>query len=307
MDDFVFNDEAQENSHGFVLLNGGGRFERFRANPVMLLQHDPGKVIGAWKDLRQDGGRLIATPIYDEEDPEALACKRKVEKNFLKGCSPGIIINAIEVRTTPDGREQLTVTDWTLCEGSIVSIPSNAGALKLYNQQGEAIPDNEVKLSINELLKTNTKKMEVIQLSVAALTALGLSNGADSTAISAAITALSAAKETAEKEVEKYKKEKVDNLVDLAIKEGRITADAKADFTALATANFDLAKRTIAAIPAREMLSGKITNTSAGGVGIPSDREKWTYLEWAKKDPAGLQKLKVDNPTAFEELKKRIK
>ena len=233
MDDFVFNDEAQENSHGFVLLNGGGRFERFRANPVMLLQHDPGKVIGAWKDLRQDGGRLIATPIYDEEDPEALACKRKVEKNFLKGCSPGIIINAIEVRTTPDGREQLTVTDWTLCEGSIVSIPSNAGALKLYNQQGEAIPDNEVKLSINELLKTNTKKMEVIQLSVAALTALGLSNGADSTAISAAITALSAAKETAEKEVEKYKKEKVDNLVDLAIKEGRITADATVSYTHL--------------------------------------------------------------------------
>lgn len=149
--------------------------------------------------------------------------------------------------------------------------------------------------------------MEVIQLSVAALTALGLSNGADSTAISAAITALSAAKETAEKEVEKYKKEKVDNLVALAIKEGRITADAKADFTALATDNFALAKRTIAAIPARETLSGKITNTSAGSTGIPSDREKWTYLEWAKKDPTGLQRLKVDNPTAFEELKKRIK
>lgn len=307
MDDFVFNDEAQENSHGFVLLNGGGRFERFRSNPVMLLQHDPGKLIGAWKDLRIEGGRLIASPIYDDEDPEALACKRKVEKNFLKGCSPGIIINAIEVRTSPEGKELLTVTDWTLCEGSIVSIPSNAGALKLYNQQGEAIPDNEVKLSINELLKTNTKKMEVIQLSVAALTALGLTAGADSNAISTAITALSAAKVEVDKEVEKYKKEKVDNLVSLAIGEGRITADAKADFTALATTNFDLAKRTITAIPVRETLSGKITNTSTGGNGIPADREKWTYLEWAKKDTAGLQKLKVDNPTAFEELKKRIK
>lgn len=149
--------------------------------------------------------------------------------------------------------------------------------------------------------------MEGIQLSVEALTALGLANSTDGNAISAAITALSAAKETAEKEIEKYKKEKVDNLIQMAIKEGRITADVKDDFTTLATTNYELAKRTIAAIPAREILTAKITNSSIRGNGIPSDREKWTYLEWAKKDPTGLQKLKTENPTAFEDLKKRIK
>ena len=35
-DEYALNDESVVNSHGFVLLNAAGRFERYNANPVML-------------------------------------------------------------------------------------------------------------------------------------------------------------------------------------------------------------------------------------------------------------------------------
>lgn len=45
-DEYVLNDESVVNSHGFVLLNSAGRFERYNANPVMLFNHDGANLIG---------------------------------------------------------------------------------------------------------------------------------------------------------------------------------------------------------------------------------------------------------------------
>ncbi|MGM9864280.1 MAG: HK97 family phage prohead protease, partial [Lepagella sp.] len=123
--EYILNDEGVVNSHGFVLLNAAGRFDRYNANPVMLFNHESGSIIGQMKGIRIDGTRLIGQAEFDEEDPLGLKCKRQAKKGILRGCSPGIIINAVEMRIGPDGEERLTVTDWELLETSLVGVPSN--------------------------------------------------------------------------------------------------------------------------------------------------------------------------------------
>ena len=138
--------------------------------------------------------RAIGKAVYDEEDTLGAKCKRQAKKGFLKGCSPGIIINAVELRTLPNGEERVTVTDWELCEVSLVSVPSNRNALRLYTKQGDIIPDDRVKLSVEALLninKPNNNEMDKIILTAEAYIALGLkSNEADGKSISAAIMEL---------------------------------------------------------------------------------------------------------------------
>ena len=308
MNDYILNDESVVNSHGFVLLNAAGRFERFNANPVMLFNHEADKLIGQMTGLRVEGTKLIGTPVYDEEDALAAKCKRQGEKGFLKGCSPGIMIYAVELRTNPDGEERITVTDWELCEVSLVSVPSNRNALRLYNAQGEVIPDDQIRLSIESLLHLNKQdEMDKIILTAEAYAALGLkSNEADGKAISAAIMELKARVEKAEKDLNDQHKAQAEALVELAIKDGRITADKKEQFIKLALADFDMAKTTLEAIPTRESLAGKVTH-GTGKATSTKDRAEWTYLRWAKEDPEGLKRLKETDPEAFEDLKKRIK
>lgn len=309
-DEYVLNDESVVNSHGFVLLNSAGRFERYNANPVMLFNHDGASLIGQMTELRMEGTRLIGKAVYDEEDALGAKCKRQAKKGILKGCSPGIIINAVELRTLPGGEERVTVTDWEMCEVSLVSVPSNRNALRLYTKQGEIIPDDQVRLSVEALLNVNKPKnneMDKIILTAEAYIALGLkSSEADGKLISAAIMELQARAERAETELDKQRKLKATELVALAIKEGRITADKKESFEKLALADYDMAKTTLEAIPARESLSAKVTH-GTGKTGVADERKDWTYLRWAKEDPEGLKNLKATDPEAFEELKKRIK
>ncbi len=307
MNEYVLNDESVVNSHGFVLLNAAGRFERYNANPVMLFNHEPDKLIGQMTELRIEGSKLIGKPVFDDEDGLAAKCKRQGEKGFLKGCSPGIIMYAVELRTMPDGEERITVTDWELCETSLVSVPSNRNALRLYNARGEAIPDDQVRLSIESLLNLNNKtEMDKIILTAEAYAALGLKSAeADGKAISAAIMELQTRVEKAEKELEEQKKSKANELVDLAIKDGRITADKRDQFIKLALADYDMARTTLESIPAKVTLADKVTRST--GKAAPAGREDWTYLRWAKEDPEGLRQLKATDPEAFEELKKRIK
>lgn len=275
-DEYALNDESVVNSHGFVLLNAGGRFERYNENPVMLFNHESASLIGQMTALRVEGTRLIGKAVYDEEDTLGAKCKRQAKKGFLKGCSPGIIIHAVELRTLPNGEERVTVTDWELCEVSLVSVPSNRNALRLYTKQGDIIPDDRVELSVEALLninKPNNNEMDKIILTAEAYIALGLkSNEADGKSISAAIMELQSRAEKAEKELDNHRKLKATELVALAVKEGRITADKKESFERLALNDYDMAKTTLEAIPAKESLSAKVTH-STGRTAVADGRK----------------------------------
>ncbi len=322
---FILNDETKKNSHGFYLVNAGGRFERFNENPVMLNMHDLNCLIGKWLNLRTEGNLLIADPEFDEGDPEAVKVKGKVERGYLKGASVGIIINAAEWRTNPTTEvEELFVTDWELFEVSLVSVPSNAGALtlKIYDGQCRAISEDHIRGHIEEIVKLslsekNTKTIKnesemEIKLTAEALVALGVKEGADGTAISAAVLKMKKDLETAtgdlatEKEKTlKAKKAQAEGLVDLAVKAGKIPADRKEQFVKLALADYDTAKATLEAIPEKQSLGAQI-KTVVGGDAVPEGRENWTLLKWMKEDMAGLNRLKAETPDVYEEIKKRV-
>lgn len=319
---FIFNDQTKKNSHGFYLLNGGGRFERFAEYAPMLDNHDLDRLIGRWENLRVEGPLLIADPVFDEGTALGAERKGQVERGFLRGASPGIIILRAEYRSNIAGGEDLYVTEWELFEGSVTSVPSNAGAITLnvYTADGRRVEDNDVRLHVDNIVKlcvadhpqgriANTDQMEKITLSAEAYVALGIKEDTDAAALSRAVVTLAAQcrqhEETAErlrKDIEAARRKSAEELVDLAIDEGKIGAPVREKYVELAMKDYDLVAETLKAIPSKVSLSGAVSKIA--GTVIPSDRERWTYLHWLKEDPAGLAKIKAEHPDAFEQIRK---
>lgn len=322
---FTLNDETKKNSHGFYLLNSGGNLERFLDNPVMLDNHDMDRLIGRWANPRVEGSLLVADPDFDEGTDLGAERKGQVERGYLKGASPGIVILAAEWRSNPaTGEEALYVTEWELFEGSTTPVPSNAGAitLRIYGADRQPIADKDIRLHIENIVKLSaeskepgtikiTDHMEKITLTAEALVALGIPESADSTAVSAAIMKLRSDLKTKDERVTALEtaartqaEKAATDMVELAVKEGRITADKKAEWVALAMEKPDMAKAALAAIPAKESLSKKIETLTVGD--IPEDRKGWTALAWMKKDPQGWTKLCAENPTLAEQIKAKV-
>ncbi len=304
--DFILNDETVINSHGFMLMNAGGRLDRFKANPVMLFGHDANNVLGAWENLRVTGNQMKAASKFDLQDADVAKIAGKVERGFIKGGSMGIIIHKAELKQVGNDYVPI-VTDWTLLESSVVSIPSNEAALSLavYNEKGEALSVEQVKLNLSALTKTK-HKMDKIVLTAPAYAALGIDSSADGANLSTAIVALHTRAEKAEKELTDGRKTAAEALVDNAIKEGRLTADRRDSFVKMAITDHRQASDIIAALPAKQSLAAGLQPSSpntATLAGIPAGRENWNYMQWLKEDNKGLLKLKAEYPETFAELK----
>lgn len=309
--DFIINDESILNTHGFIVQNDGGRLERFKSNPVMLYGHKSDFVIGRWQELNLKGKQIISTPDFDIEDAEALKIKGKVDRGFIKGASMGIIIHAAELRKIGD--EYVTVvTDWTLLEVSIVSIPSNEAAISLmvYDEKGAQLSTGEIKLNLGALTnhsKNNkTETMNGTPLTASAYTALGIQSTADSAQISEAIDKLKRKSDDAISKLKAIEEKEALALVDTAIEKGKITADRKDAFLNLAVDNYEHAKSILDAIPEKQSLATdvKVDAPNRGELaGIPNDRTDWNYLDWLEKDNKGLAKLRAKHPETFKSLK----
>lgn len=319
MPPFVFNDETVVNSYGFMVLNAGGKFERFRENPVMLHLHSQELLTGRWQNLRVEGTKLVADPVFDEEDSYAKNIKGKVDRGVLRGASMGILPLSAELKDIPGKGLVPVVTEWELLEGSTVPVPSNSMSLRLYDREGKVLSGlEEVKLSIDSITKGQPKlpiKMEKIILSAEVAVILGIGSESNVEAINSAVLKLSAekkdlqskfdamklAKEAAETKLSDQVKLQATTLVDKAIAEGRLTADKKDHFVKLATDDFKQAEAIISAIPAKQNLSGQMK--PAGGGSTPESREGWDFMKWSKEDPKGLQLMATQDPTAFEALR----
>lgn len=318
---FIFNDETKKNSHGFFLLNGGGHFERFLSYPVMLDNHDLNRLVGKWDNLHVDGPLLVADPVFDEGIALGAERRGQVERGFLRGASPGIVILQAEYRTNPAGGDDLYVTEWELFEGSVTSVPSNAGAvtLRIYTGDGHLIENSDVPGHVDKIVKLCAKSsqtgnstinpMEKHTLSAEAYVALGINQDADASAMSKAVVALAAERSTykekaefLQQEIDAERKKRAEEMVNLAVEQGRIGANAREKYVALAMKDYDLVAETLQAIPEKVSLSAAITKIS--GSVIPVERQNWTHLRWLKEDPKGLAKIKAENPDAFEAIRK---
>lgn len=141
---FVLSDGSTINSKGYRIDINGLDISRFATNPIMLYEHNPEKVIGRWLDIHKDSQKLTAIPEFDTEDTEALHVSGKVERGFLKGASIGLIVYDMDMI---DGVDVVTRSE--LFEASIVSVPADSGAVRLYNENRECLSIDKLKLSIN--------------------------------------------------------------------------------------------------------------------------------------------------------------
>lgn len=317
---FILNDETKQNSYGFKIKTNGISLERFSMNPVMLDGHNPSNlsVIGQWKDIKTENGNLSADTDFDTEDEYAKVIAGKVERGVIKGCSMGVSFKRENLNY--DGGE-LILTECELLEASIVAIPSNANALRLY-ADGELLSETDVKeLCLNIAQNSNKNKfnpldMKKIQLSQPAFIALGFAQTtteATPEEINQAVLGLQKAKEDAEVKlklseekvnafVEKEKATKaktITEMVDLAVKQGQITADKKQTFIDLANQNFDLAKSTIEAMPKKQNFNVGV-QTPAGTNAI-SNMEEFQKLSISEQ-----LAFKNANPQGYQDLLKTI-
>ena len=153
---FIISDESV-NADGFVIQTKGIRTERFKKNPVMLYMHAREKgVIGRWDNIRTEGSQLIADAVFDENNPLGKEVKERVDGGFLRSASIGLsVLNYERI----DGVD--TVTDCELTEVSIVDIPSNRNAVKLFDKRGlivlslkeSADGDKDLRTQLIEVLK----------------------------------------------------------------------------------------------------------------------------------------------------------
>lgn len=144
---FLVSDETV-NSHGFRILTDGIDTERFDKNPIMLYMHEVPTIIGRWENLQKKNGQLFADAVFDEADPFSKEIMGKVERGFLKATSLGIRHSADNLLKDDQGDY---LKQCELVEISIVAIPSNGNALKLYTDSFET-----VQLKLNQLSEVNS-------------------------------------------------------------------------------------------------------------------------------------------------------
>lgn len=313
----VINDESL-NSYGFWVKTDGIDLSAFLKNPVMLYNHNrsyEGKTddqlpIGKWKDLRMENGQLTGEPVFDENDEFARKIKQKYEDGILNACSMGF--RPVEWSSEPEllkaGQTMATVTRSLLLEISICDIPSNANAtVVMYDEDSKIINLSDLpNVAIGPKLNNNMPKEIALKL--------GLDENASPQACVDAITELKseiasyeATMQNLETENQQLKlrlkaiddaeaeaqKQEVVNLLDDAVKSGRIDAKARPQFEKLFELDYEAAKTALAALPERKPLEAKPAGTADG------DLCKMSWEELDKSDR--LLELKTKYPEIYQQ------
>ena len=313
----VISDESI-NSYGFWVMTDGIDLSAFLKNPVMLWNHNRGGLgvtsdqlpIGIWKDLRIENGVLTGEPVFDKNDEFAVKIKQKYESGILNACSIGFA--PLEWSDAPEmlkeGQKVATVTRCRLLEISICDIPSNANAtVVLYDDDNKVInlsdlPNKAIGPKIN-----NNMPKEI------ALT-LGLDENASPQACVNAITELKseiasheATRQNLEEENRQLRlrlkaiddaeaeaqKQEVVNLLNNAVKSGRIDATARPQFEKLFELDYEAAKTALAALPERKPMEAKPAGTGDSDL----CKMSWDELDKAER----LYELKTKYPDIYQQ------
>jgi len=313
--DFVLNDETVTNSYGFRVLNAGIVLDRFKSNPIILAEHYSVSwfVIGRWENLRVEGNRLMADAVFDMDDEDASKIAGKVLRGYVKGVSIGFMKAANDSDYNfvkgSDGVPELRSCE--LMEASIVALPSNRAAVKLYaNDNKEQLSTEAIKLSLKTteiLLKPN---MEKLNLSAATLVALNLRDADNPLAVCAAVDALVLAHDGTKKELSEAKDEIVTlktklsevndaeaiKFIDGKINDKVLGADQRDYMLKLAKEDLEGTKKLVESMTPRKELKGIINNPGPGATELKSaeDFQKLSQeeqLEFKNNHPEEYKKL----------------
>ncbi len=298
---FILSDESI-NAYGYRVKTAGIDTSIFESNPVMLLEHNSLNLIGRWKNLRREGIQLIADAEFDTDDELGAKTSKKVENGFLRGVSVGFQILEVGEERTDEGAIVPVVTRSKLLEASLVALPSNASALRLYNKAGKLMDETEAKLSLQQLKQQTLNQNHTdVKLTPTNLETLGLPKDCtDETLINERIQKLSADVQQFEAKQRAQLKADVEAFVDGKIATGQLKAGKREKYVEMGLKDFAGLKDIVEDTPAPTKPTELLSRTD--GKGDSAGRESWTYDDWRKKDPVGLLSLKRDEPVEYKKL-----
>lgn len=285
------------NRNGYRVMTQGIRLGNFLKNPVMLYDHNRWNTpIGRWEDLRVEGDKLTAVPVFDENDPFAMGIKSKFDNGFLFSASIGFkgLKFSKDLADLLPGQEYETVMESDLLEASIVPIPGNSDATLSFEHH----PSAEVPRLSPTHTDMDTKKIAL---------ALGLAEGADEAAILGAIERIGSDNRA-------LRAQQVEGLLAIGEANGAVNAENKETWRKLAANDFENAKALLGSpakhndppkpeTPKGQTLMGMLNAGVPRGDGKTDDaRKDWTFDEWGKKDPGGLLKMKKEQPDRYAQL-----
>ena len=320
---FILSDE-RVNCFGLRFITKGIDISDFEKNPVMLYMHGRGQVIGKWVDIKKEGVQLTAEPEFDQADEFAVTIQKKVEGGFLNAASASLqpLAWSEDPKLLLPGQTRPTATQSTILEASIVDIPGNRNALKLFLGNGLWLSDDAAANAdtLNKVLPTLTpktaRKMQAILL------ALKLGENATEADAVAAIQGIQKAAD----------KKTADTIISLAEQAGLVTAANKDKFVQLASLAPELALSFLdfgalkpvagettppvvttptaptvtlaAAISQVAAANQQLLNVApkTGVVALADQRKDWTIRRWEREDPNGLLKLKSEAKDVYAAL-----
>jgi hypothetical protein len=298
-----------KNSHGFGVLTSGISLDRYKKNPIVLLNHDIASPIGIAESLQFTGEEASVVVVIDDTDDAFLQkTARDINKNLLKGLSLCIEPDMSSVKTGVEGfpPDLPVITRSILMELSVTPLPANENCLR-FTHNGSNFSAKDVLLKLSSHLNT-PKTMNRLLLSV--IPVLGLKAGSTEDDAIASLAKLSAdmeeltslrkAKADWEKKETELKLSAVNQLVDEAVGKGKILRTQREDFVTLGLGDFETTKRTLDALPARKSMAEQ---TDEGQPADSADKhEGKTFKQLMRESPETLTRLKANNPGKYKEL-----
>lgn len=176
--------DSSLNRYGYRVLTEGINLEAFKKNPVMLYMHlrDEGspiwgdyKAIGHWEDFQIDGDQLSAVPVFDKVDELSQTIAKKFEAGTFNAASIGIRIieTSSDKSVVVQGQTRETVTKCELMEASIVDVPANANAVRLYDRSNFAVLAAGLETNVVPGLKKQTMNLKSNWKAVLAFLGIG--------------------------------------------------------------------------------------------------------------------------------------
>lgn len=314
MKTFILHDETV-NTYGFRMLTSGADLTAFRANPVMLYNHDDREMpIGRWANVRVEGTRILAEADFDLEDERAGEIARKVESGYISACSVGAWVEecSSDPRTYLEGQTEPTVTRWSLREASICNIPANHNALALYDADGRRVEevDYSTILQLTDTITTHSSNTSMTKKKINAL--LSLSDDATEekvletlsdkleqmTRLETRLSALLDEKKEREAVEAKARLEHFENLISGALMDGVLTEEQSKSLRKLYDTAPEEAVHFAELLPDRPSVATRLTDRQAD-----ERRDKsLASLSWDELDRSGkLAQLREEDPDAYAE------
>lgn len=284
------------NRYAWRLLVEGIDLKGFKMNPVCCYQHDTYSLaIGKWKDLKVDNGRFVATVEFDRNDEDSVKLFWKYKDGFMNAVS----LNILPLESSDDkklllpGQKYPTITKSELLEISLVTIPGQKYAVKLSTPEGGEYKLNLITNNIEKMTPEEEKKDKQNETEISDL----------------------------KKEIAEKNKTLAANLVALHALRGVVQEEEKEHLLKLAQTDYGTTEKMLQArktLTAEEIksegdeklegkeLAAKLEEFTKGKEETKSlaseEKKSWTYYDWFKKDPDGLELMAKNEPDKFKTL-----